>query len=36
MLIVSAGENVIRFVPPLIVTKEQIDEAVSILKEALQ
>lgn len=36
MLIVSAGENVIRFVPPLIVTKEQIDEAVAILKEALQ
>lgn len=36
MLIAGAGENVIRFVPPLIVTKEQIDEAVGILKEALQ
>lgn len=36
MLIASAGTNVIRFVPPLIVTKEQIDEAVGILKEALQ
>ncbi len=35
MLIVSAGENVIRFVPPLIVTKQQIDEAIAILKEAL-
>ncbi|WP_306307297.1 acetylornithine/succinylornithine family transaminase [Cellulosilyticum ruminicola] len=35
MLIASAGTNVIRFVPPLIVTKEEIDEAVAILKEAL-
>ena len=32
MLIVGAGEKVIRFVPPLIVTKSQIDEAVAILK----
>ena len=35
MLIVGAGEKVIRFVPPLIVTKAHIDEAVAILKEAL-
>ena len=35
MLIASAGTNVIRFVPPLIVTKSEIDEAVAILKEAL-
>lgn len=35
MLIASAGTNVIRFVPPLIVTKEELDQAVAILKEAL-
>ncbi len=36
MLVVGAGENVVRFVPPLVITKEQIDEGISILKEALQ
>ena len=35
MLIVGAGANVIRFVPPLIVEKEHIDEAISILRKAL-
>lgn len=35
MLIVGAGENVIRFVPPLIMTKAQVDEGISILKKAL-
>lgn len=36
MLVVGAGENVLRFVPPLIITKEQIDEGMSILKAALE
>ncbi|MBQ1275452.1 MAG: aspartate aminotransferase family protein [Cellulosilyticum sp.] len=35
MLIVGAGANVIRFVPPLIVEKAHIDEAISILRKAL-
>lgn len=35
MLIVGAGEKVVRFVPPLIITKEQIDEGITILKKAL-
>lgn len=35
MLIVGAGEKVLRFVPPLIITKEQIDEGITILKKAL-
>ncbi len=35
LLLVNAGTNVIRFVPPLIVTESQIDEAVSILDKAI-
>ncbi|WP_070000238.1 aspartate aminotransferase family protein [Cellulosilyticum sp. I15G10I2] len=36
MLVVGAGENVVRFVPPLVINKEQIDECISILKESLK
>lgn len=36
MLVVGAGEKVIRFVPPLIVTKEQVDEGLGILEKAIQ
>lgn len=35
LLLVGAGENVIRFVPPLIITKEEIDEAIKILTKSL-
>ena len=35
LLLVSAGPNVIRLLPPLTVTKEEIDKAVSILKTVL-
>ena len=35
LLLVGAGEKVIRLVPPLIITKEQIDEAIEILEKAL-
>ncbi len=35
MLLVGAGEKVVRFVPPLIITKAHVDEAMSILKEVL-
>lgn len=35
LLIVSAGANVLRFVPPLIITENDIDTMVSILKKCL-
>ncbi|OLS02516.1 aspartate aminotransferase family protein [Tissierella creatinophila] len=35
LLLVGAGASVIRFVPPLIVTKEEIDEMIEILEKAL-
>lgn len=35
LLLVGAGPNVIRLLPPLTVTKEEIDEAVAILKTIL-
>lgn len=36
MLVVGAGEKVIRFVPPLIITKSQIEESMKILDAVLQ
>lgn len=36
MLLIGAGEKVLRFIPPLTVEKKQIDEAIRILKEALE
>ena len=35
LIIIGAGENVIRFVPPLIITKEHVDEMIHILKKIL-
>ncbi len=35
LIIISAGENVIRLVPPLIITKEHVDEMIHILKKIL-
>ena len=35
LLVISAGVNVIRMVPPLIITKEQVDEAMAKLIRAL-
>lgn len=35
LLLVAAGTNVIRLLPPLTVSKEEIDEAVNILKKVL-
>lgn len=34
LLIISAGSNVLRMVPPLIITKEHVDEAIAILDAA--
>ena len=36
LIVISAGSNVIRFVPPLVITKEHIDKMLSILQEAIQ
>jgi acetylornithine/N-succinyldiaminopimelate aminotransferase len=36
LLSVAAGDNVVRLLPPLIVTEEQVREAVSILNDACQ
>jgi acetylornithine/N-succinyldiaminopimelate aminotransferase len=35
LLVSAAGGNVVRFVPPLIVTREEIDEALQILDATL-
>lgn len=35
LLIISARSDVIRLVPPLVITKEHVDELISILKEVL-
>lgn len=35
LIVISAGTNVIRFVPPLIITKENVDEMLSKLQEAI-
>ena len=35
LLCVAAGENVVRFIPPLIVTREEIDEALARFERAL-
>ncbi len=36
LLLVGAGSNVIRFVPPLTITKEEIDKAIDILDKSLR
>ncbi|MBR6696814.1 MAG: aspartate aminotransferase family protein [Lachnospiraceae bacterium] len=36
LILISASQNVIRFVPPLIITKEDVDNMIVILKECLQ
>lgn len=36
LLITAIGSSVIRMVPPLIVTKEDIDKAVAIIREAIE
>lgn len=36
LLLIGAGKQVVRFVPPLIVTEKEIDEMVSVLNEILE
>ena len=35
LILINAGANVIRFLPPLIINEEQVDEMIAILKECL-
>ncbi|NLZ84057.1 MAG: aspartate aminotransferase family protein [Clostridiales bacterium] len=35
LIIISAGSNVIRFLPPLVINKEHVDEMADILEEAI-
>ena len=35
LILINAGTNIIRFVPPLIITKENVDEMLAILTECL-
>jgi 4-aminobutyrate aminotransferase len=35
LLILGCGENVIRLIPPLIITREEADTALTILEEVL-
>ena len=36
LLVIGAGTDVIRFVPPLIIEKEHVDEMISVLKRILK
>lgn len=36
LIIISAGTNVLRFVPPLIITKDHVDEMIEKLKQCLE
>jgi acetylornithine/succinyldiaminopimelate/putrescine aminotransferase len=36
VLILDAGRNVLRFLPPLVIEKEQIDRVISVLNEVLE
>ena len=35
LILINAGTNIIRFVPPLIITKDNVDEMISILEKSL-
>ena len=36
LVLISAGSNVIRFVPPLIIAKEDVDEMMKRLRAAIE
>ena len=36
LLLIGAGSDVIRFVPPLIITEKEVDELIRILDEILE
>jgi acetylornithine/LysW-gamma-L-lysine aminotransferase len=36
VLVLDAGRNVVRFLPPLVISKEQIDKAIAVLDSVLE
>ena len=36
LVLINAGSNILRFVPPLVITREHVGEMVRILREALK
>ena len=36
LILINAGTNIIRFVPPLVITKENVDEMITILEKSLE
>ena len=36
LVLISAGTNIIRFVPPLVITKDHVDEMIEILEDVLK
>ncbi len=36
LVLINAGSNILRFVPPLVITREHVDEMLHILREALK
>ncbi len=35
LILINAGTNIIRFVPPLIIARENVDEMISILERSI-
>ena len=35
LILINAGTNIIRFVPPLVITREHVDEMLAVLTECL-
>ena len=35
LILINAGEKIIRFVPPLVITEADVDEMIRILEDAL-
>ncbi len=36
LILINAGAEIIRFVPPLVITKEHVDEMTGILEESIE
>lgn len=36
LLVITAGSNVLRFVPPLVITRENVDEMIEILEKSMK
>ena len=36
LILINAGADIIRFVPPLVITKEHVDEMIGILEESIE